>query len=121
MAEFASVQSKTVGDVKITYLNDGGAYVVPEAMYPASADSGWGDYGRLLADDGRVVVSIGGFLIEMGDQKIIMDLGFGPQTVEFPGFGPFIGGKFLESLAVMFPILIIIISFRISNILSFPG
>lgn len=99
MAEFAKVQSKTVGDFKITYLNDGGAYVVPEAMYPASAEAGWGDYERLLADDGRVVVSIGGFLIETGDQKIIMDLGFGPQTVEFPGFGPFIGGKFLESLA----------------------
>ena len=29
--------------------------------------------------------------------------------------------KFLESLVVIFPILIIIISLRISNILSFPG
>ena len=28
-----------------------------------------------------------------------MDLGFGPQTVEFPGFGPFIGGEFMNSLA----------------------
>ncbi|MFT5197155.1 MAG: glyoxylase-like metal-dependent hydrolase (beta-lactamase superfamily II) [Candidatus Promineifilaceae bacterium] len=99
MAKFADVQSKTVGDFKITYLNDGGGYITPEAMYPSSSSEGWTNYKRLLDDEGRLVISIGGFLIETGDKKIIMDLGFGPQTVEFPGFGPFIGGDFMNSLA----------------------
>ena len=98
MAQFATDQSIVVGDFKITYLNDGGGYITPTAMFPASSDAGWEKYGRLM-DDGRLVISIGGFLIETGDHKIVMDLGFGPQTVEFPGFGPFIGGKFMESLA----------------------
>lgn len=99
MAQFASNQSIAVGDFKITYLNDGGGYMTPTAMYPASSDEGWGQYSRLMDSQGRLVISIGGFLIETGDHKIVLDLGFGPQTVEFPGFGPFIGGKFMESLA----------------------
>ena len=99
MAQFAQVQSITQGDYKITFLADGGAYVNPNAMYPASADKGWGDYGRFLDDQGRIIITIGGFLIESGDRKIIMDLGFGPATVEFPGFGPFIGGGYLDSFA----------------------
>lgn len=99
MSQFASNQSITVGACKVTYLNDGGGYIRPTAMFPASSDEGWGQYARLLDDEGRLVISIGGFLIETGDHKIVLDLGFGPQTIEFPGFGPFIGGKFLESLA----------------------
>jgi glyoxylase-like metal-dependent hydrolase (beta-lactamase superfamily II) len=99
MAQFARVQSKTVGDFKITFLPDGGGYINPAAMYPASAEKGWGDYGRFLDDQGRIVITIGGFLIETGDKKIIMDLGFGPMTVDFPGFGPFIGGSYLDSFA----------------------
>jgi glyoxylase-like metal-dependent hydrolase (beta-lactamase superfamily II) len=99
MAQFADVRSIEVGAFKITYLNDGGGLIVPTAMYPASTDKGWENYQDFLDDQGRIVVSIGGFLIETGDHKIVMDLGFGPMTVEFPGFGPFIGGKFLESLA----------------------
>ena len=99
MAKFAGVQSKTFGDFKITYLNDGGGYITPHAMYPASTEEAWQAYKDLLNEDGALVVSIGGFLIETGDQKIVMDLGFGPQTVEFPGFGPFIGGEFMNSLA----------------------
>jgi glyoxylase-like metal-dependent hydrolase (beta-lactamase superfamily II) len=99
MARFAEVQSINVGDFKITFLPDGGGLVSPTAMYPASADKGWADYGDFLDDQGRIVVTIGGFLIETGDHKIVMDVGFGPTTVDFPGFGPFIGGKFLDSLA----------------------
>jgi glyoxylase-like metal-dependent hydrolase (beta-lactamase superfamily II) len=67
MAKFADVQSKTVGDFKITYLNDGGGYITPEAMYPSSSSEGWTNYKRLLDDEGRLVISIGGFLIETGD------------------------------------------------------
>ncbi|MEM7131867.1 MAG: MBL fold metallo-hydrolase [Chloroflexota bacterium] len=99
MAQFAELQSRTVGDFKITFIADGGGLIEPTAMYPASAKKGWGDYAHLLDDQGRLVVTIGGFLIETGDQNILLDLGFGPMTVDFPGFGPFIGGKFMESFA----------------------
>ena len=98
MAQFAEMQSITIDNFKITFLADGGGYLNPQALYPASAEKGWGEYGRFLTPEGYVVISIGGFLIESEHRKIVMDLGFGPATVDFPGFGPFIGGKFLDSL-----------------------
>ncbi|HSH01970.1 MAG TPA: MBL fold metallo-hydrolase [Anaerolineae bacterium] len=97
MAKFAEVQTLEVGDFKITFLPDGGGLVVPTATYPASSEAGWAKYEDFLDEEGRLVVTIGGFLIETGEHKIVMDLGVGPQTVDFPGFGPFIGGKYLES------------------------
>lgn len=98
MPQFADLQSVTLGDFKITYLADGGGIVVPTALYPASTEAGWQKYPDLLDDDGKVITSLGGFLIETGDRKIVMDTAMGPVTVDFPGFGPFSGGKFLESL-----------------------
>lgn len=97
MAQFAENQSLTVGPFKITLLADGGGKVVPTATYPSSTAEGWQRYPELLADDGDLMVTIGGFLIETGDRKIVCDTGFGPMTVDFPGFGPFMGGKFLDS------------------------
>ncbi len=97
-ATFAKVQSIQVGDVKITGIPDGGAYISATTMYPASSAEGWEVHKDLTDDQQRAVVSLGGFLIEAGGKKILMDLGYGPQTVEFPGFGPFIGGDYLKSL-----------------------
>lgn len=99
MPQFADLQSVTVGDFKVTYLADGGGIVIPTALYPASTEEGWQKYPNLLDDDGKIITSLGGFLIETGDRKIVMDTGIGPATIEFPGFGPFSGGKYLESLA----------------------
>lgn len=81
-------------------LPDGGGIVNPLATYPASTPADWtGRYHDLLDERGDLMVTIAGFLIEVADRKIVMDTGFGPQTADFPGFGPFIGGKFLDSLA----------------------
>jgi glyoxylase-like metal-dependent hydrolase (beta-lactamase superfamily II) len=99
MPQFADLQSVTVGDFKVTFLPDGGGIVTPTALYPASTAEGWKKYPDLLDDDGNIITSIGGFLIETGDRKIIIDTGIGPATIDFPGFGPFSGGKYLESLA----------------------
>jgi glyoxylase-like metal-dependent hydrolase (beta-lactamase superfamily II) len=46
-----------------------------------------------------VVNTLGGFLIETGDQKIVVDLGFGDATFEIPDSAVFSGGRFLESLS----------------------
>ena len=100
MAHFADVQSISVGPFRITLLPDGGGIVNPVVTYPASDLESWQrKYADLLNENGDLMVTIGGFLIETGNRKIIVDTGFGPQTVEFPGFGPFIGGKYLDSLA----------------------
>lgn len=99
MPDFAPLQSVTLGDLKVTYLPDGGGIVEPTALYPASSAEGWSKYPHLLDADGKFLTTIGGYLIEAGARKIIVDTGIGPVTIPFPGFGPFFGGKFLESLA----------------------
>ncbi|MGB0388899.1 MAG: MBL fold metallo-hydrolase [Ardenticatenaceae bacterium] len=99
MAEFAGMNSVTVGDIKVTFLADGGGIINAVAMFPASGDpAGWEAYSRLLDGEGNVHPTIGGFLIEVGDQKIAVDMGLGPMRLDFPGFGPFIGGDYMDSL-----------------------
>lgn len=100
MAHLAEQQSYSMGPFKVTLLPDGGGIVVPTVTYPASTPDAWqGRFASLLDDEGALPVTIAGFLIEVGDQKIIMDTGLGPLRLDFPGFGPFFGGKFLDSLA----------------------
>ena len=99
MAEFAKVHFIEVGDTKVTYLADGGGIVEPLALYPASQnEENWQPYKDLFNDDGKFITSIGAFLVEKGDRIIAVDAGIGPVTIDFPGFGPFIGGKYLDSL-----------------------
>ena len=97
MPQQAPMRSVTVGANTVTFLPDGGGMVVPTAIFPASTAEGWLSYPSLLDEDGRFVTSIGGFLIKAGDKLIAVDTGFGPMTVEFPGFGPFSGGHYQKS------------------------
>ncbi|MCA9970937.1 MAG: MBL fold metallo-hydrolase [Anaerolineales bacterium] len=99
MPEFAPLQTVHVGDVRVTYLPDGGGIVEPLALYPASTAAGWEKYPQLLDDEGKFRTTIGAYLIQVGDRHIAVDTGMGPVTVPFPGFGPFFGGRYLHSLA----------------------
>jgi glyoxylase-like metal-dependent hydrolase (beta-lactamase superfamily II) len=98
MPQFADMQSVTIGDKKVTFLPDGGGIVEPTALYPASSPDGWKKYPALLNDDGKFITTIGAFLIEMSDRIIAVDLGIGPVTIDFPGFGPFSGGNYMANL-----------------------
>lgn len=98
MPQTAPLSSITIGDIKVTFLPDGGGIVNPLALYPASSEDGWQTYPELLDDEGKFITTIGAFLIETPDQKIAVDLGIGPVHLDFPGFGPFFGGKYMESV-----------------------
>ena len=99
MPEFAGFQSITLDHVKVNYLADGGGIVDPLALYPASTHEAWQQYAHLLTEEGKFITSIGAFLIELDDRIVAVDTGIGPVTVEFPGFGPFTGGKYLDCLS----------------------
>lgn len=99
MPQFAPVQTVQLGDVQVTYLADGGGIASATATFPGTNESQWTRYEEHLNADGRFITSIGGFLIAMSGRYIIVDLGIGPQSLEFPGFGTYAGGQFLESLA----------------------
>jgi glyoxylase-like metal-dependent hydrolase (beta-lactamase superfamily II) len=99
MPAAAPHQSLSIGDIQVTYLPDGETRLVPTAFFPASTDEGWGLHPEWLDENGQLLCSIGSFLIQSGDRKVLVDTGFGPRHVEFPGFGPFDGGRLLDSLA----------------------
>lgn len=99
MPQIAPYQKIVVGDVTVTFLPDGGGIVTPEALYPASTTEAWQQYDDLLNEAGKFITSIGAFLIETNGRKIAVDLGIGPVSIDFPGFGPFSGGQYRQSLA----------------------
>ncbi len=86
-----------VGDARITYLADGAGRVSPLAMFPNTNDTDWPADDR--DENGRITTSIGAFLVETGDARVLVDCGIGPVEREFPAFGTFGGGSLLESLA----------------------
>lgn len=98
-AQPAPLDSITVGDMKITYLPDGDGRMAPHIVFPAGDQDFWAAHREYLDEDGRFLVSIGGFLVETGDRKVLVDTGFGDMTVPFPPVdGVFQGGRFLDSL-----------------------
>jgi glyoxylase-like metal-dependent hydrolase (beta-lactamase superfamily II) len=99
MIAAAPRQSITVGDIRITYLPDGETHLNPTAFFPASTEEGWKLHPEWLDEDGQLLCSLGGLLVETGDRKVMVDTGFGPRHVEFPGMGVFDGGQLLQGLA----------------------
>lgn len=97
-AQPAPQQSITVGDIRLTYLPDGEGHFVPTAVIPASTPEGWQVHSQWLDEGGRVVSTLGGFLVETGDRKVLVDLAFGDHDVEFPDFATLTGGRYLDSL-----------------------
>jgi glyoxylase-like metal-dependent hydrolase (beta-lactamase superfamily II) len=99
MVACAPCQSIMVGDIRITYVPDGETHLNPTAFFPASTEEAWKRHSEWLDGNGQLLASLGGMLVETGDHKLLVDTGFGPRHVEFPGFGPFDGGRLLDSLA----------------------
>jgi glyoxylase-like metal-dependent hydrolase (beta-lactamase superfamily II) len=99
-AQPCPVSSIDVGDIRITFLPDGEAHIVATAMFPASDQETWVAHRQWLDGDNRVVNTLGGFLIETGDRKVVVDLGFGDNHLEIPDFAVFHAGRFLDSLAM---------------------
>ena len=90
--------SIVVGDVRVTSLPDGEGTVAVGHMMPAMEAAGWATHGEWLDNDDRYVCSVGGFLVESGDHRIVVDLGLGQREVVLPGAATARGGRLLESL-----------------------
>jgi len=97
-AESAPQDSIAVGDIRLTFLPDGEAHFSPTLIFPASNEAAWQAYRGLLDNEGRYVTTLGGFLIETGTRKIVVDLGLGDVSLAIPEFVWARGGCLLESL-----------------------
>jgi glyoxylase-like metal-dependent hydrolase (beta-lactamase superfamily II) len=93
----AGYQVIQVQDIRVTYLPDGvGTFVCD--VFPGTDADCWTRHATQTAD-GRWVASLGGFLVESGDRKILVDLGFGKVELEIPDFATASSGAFLDNLA----------------------
>ncbi|MEV1170983.1 MBL fold metallo-hydrolase [Nonomuraea sp. NPDC049784] len=82
--------------MRITYLPDGVAHF-SYGVFPGSSEECWVRQAA-QTDNGRWVCSVGGFLIESGDKKVLVDLGLGDTELEVPDFVTARSGRLLKSL-----------------------
>ena len=94
----APLQTIHVGDIDVTYLPDGEGHFVPTQMFPASDAEAWENHRRWLDEDGRVVTTIGAFLIRSAGRAVVVDLGIGATEMDIPDFAWVRSGRLLESL-----------------------
>jgi hypothetical protein len=80
----APIQTMTIGEIRVTYLPDGETRLIPTAFFPASTDDGWKLHPEWLDEEGRLLASIGGFLIEAGTARSCSTPGSGPGTRSSP-------------------------------------
>ncbi|GHO98311.1 MBL fold hydrolase [Reticulibacter mediterranei] len=97
MVHAAAFQSNTLNDIRITYLPDGLLSLDPMAMFPTSTVADWQRYRGLLDSEGKLVGSLGAYIIQTPGHALLVDAGFGPGSFER---GPFKvqGGELLSSL-----------------------
>jgi glyoxylase-like metal-dependent hydrolase (beta-lactamase superfamily II) len=103
-ATSAPLSYTDIGNARLTYLPDGIHHVRPLAQYSGSDEAFWSPRGHVLDDDGWLVMSIGSLLIQNGESNTLVDLGFGPHSVDITELtrgeheGDLIGGELIASL-----------------------
>ncbi|MET7465155.1 MBL fold metallo-hydrolase [Nonomuraea sp. NPDC005501] len=98
----SGIRSVRLGDTKVSFVPDGAVQGRPLAWLPDTTDEVWAAHPEYLDASGHLVASIGGLLVENGDRALLIDAGFGPQSVPAaPGQpnGAIHGGALLDGLA----------------------
>lgn len=80
-----------LGEHRVTFVPDGSAQLIPTVWFPGTTDAVWHEHADHLDEDGCLVATTGGLLVEHGDRALLIDAGFGPHGVEAGGAGPAIG------------------------------
>ncbi|CAL9660658.1 MBL fold metallo-hydrolase [Streptomyces sp. enrichment culture] len=98
------LRSLRLGDTTVTYVPDGAVQLTPRGWLPDTTDETWERHCAYLDDTGHLVAGIGGLLVERGDRALLIDAGFGPQSLPAePGnaHGAIHGGALLDNLAAI--------------------
>jgi len=96
-AEPAIFQSIKMGEYKVTYLPDGEGYTFPTLAFPGTTEEDWKNKKQYLNKEGKFLTSMGSFLIEYKNEKILIDLGMGDVHFSVPE-GSSDGGALLKNL-----------------------
>lgn len=100
----AGIRSLHLGELRVSYVPDGVVLLPPTGWLPDTTDAVWSARPQYLDDTGHLVASIGGLLVEHGDRALLIDTGFGPQSLPpdpSTPRGPIHGGALLDGLAAL--------------------
>lgn len=97
MVTAAPQQHLLLDTIRITYLPDGYALFSPTDLFPTTTALDWQPYQHLLNRNGRLVSSVGAYIIQAPNHVILVDAGYGPgQHIEGSIFLQ--GGELLSNL-----------------------
>jgi glyoxylase-like metal-dependent hydrolase (beta-lactamase superfamily II) len=98
----AGIRSMRLGELRVSFVPDGAVQLPPRGWLPDTTDEVWTAHPQYLDDSGSLMASIGGLLVENDDRALLIDAGFGPQSLppdpETPR-GAIHGGALLDNLA----------------------
>ncbi|MFB7149257.1 MBL fold metallo-hydrolase [Streptomyces virginiae] len=80
----AGIRSIRLGETKVSYVPDGDVRLRPLELLPDTTEEVWAAHPEYLDPEGRLVGSVGALLVEHGDRALLIDAGFGPQTLRLP-------------------------------------
>ncbi|MFJ9080372.1 MBL fold metallo-hydrolase [Streptomyces sp. NPDC102278] len=97
----AGIRSIRLGDTKVSYVPDGDAQLRPLHLLQDTTAELWAAHPEYLDPTGHLVASMGALLVEHGGRALLIDTGFGPQTLQAPDgpLGTIHGGALLDNLA----------------------
>jgi glyoxylase-like metal-dependent hydrolase (beta-lactamase superfamily II) len=98
----SSLRALRFGDCAVTYIPDGVVQMHPRTWFTDSSDEDWSNRRKYLDDEGFLVGSIGGLLVQREGRALLVDAGYGPHRVpaelSHPALGRLEGGTLLEGL-----------------------
>ncbi|GHJ40819.1 MBL fold metallo-hydrolase [Streptomyces sp. TS71-3] len=106
-AQAASLASIDVGSIRLTYIPDGVTHLRPTSQFPNTTPELWAERKDSLDEDGWLVMTLGSFLVESGGRTALIDLAWGPESIEMPPTeggapgGDVVGGALLDNLALL--------------------
>lgn len=100
----SGIRSMRLGDMRASFVPDGAVQLPPRGWLPGSTDEVWAAHPEYVDASGHLVASIGGLLVENGDRALLIDAGFGPQSLPpdpATPRGAIYGGALLDNLAAL--------------------
>ena len=96
-----------IGSTRLSFVPDGVTHQRPAAMFTNVGPEFWAEHPEEFDEHGWLIMTFGSFLVQSGDRNALIDLGWGPKTVDLAELtggqmeGDSIGGDLLDNLAAL--------------------